>query len=339
MSYPGRTRSKVPGSRSGWRGRECLETLVVVSSMRAIAYEDFGSADVLTQVEVPRPHAGPDTLLVQVVAAGVNPVDYKARQGHLQGLIDSHFPVIPGWDLAGIVVEPGLDTPEFEAGDEIFAYARQDVIGAGTLAEYAAVPVRTAARKPQGLSFEQAAAIPLAGLTAYQTIRRAGVRPGQRVLIHAAAGGVGSFAVQLARHAGARVVGTASAANHDYLRSLGADPIEYGPDLVRDAQRLAPGGYDVILDFVGGAAIDTAGSLLADEGTVSSIVDPRARDELGGQYVWVRPDATDLHALSGLAQEGVLHVELAEVFDLAQSAEAHRAMETGHTRGKIVVRI
>lgn len=307
--------------------------------MKAIAYENFGSADVLQHVDLPAPHAGPDTLLVKVVAAGVNPVDYKIREGYLEGLLDVHFPVVPGWDVAGVVVEPGLDTPEFAAGDEIFAYGRTDSVAGGSLAEYMAVPVRTASRKPEALSFEEAAAIPLAGLTALQSVRRSGVREGQRVLIHAAAGGVGAFAVQLARHAGAEVVGTASPHNHDFLRSLGAEPVNYGDGLVDAARAHASAGYDVILDYVGGQAIDTARELLGDGGIVTSIVDPRARDEFGGQYVWVRPDATDLAVLAGLAQDGVLQVELADVFDLADAAQAHRAVETGHTRGKVVVRI
>lgn len=134
--------------------------------MRAIAYDTFGSADVLHLTDLPNPHIGPDTMVVRVVAASVNPVDYKIRQGHLQGLIDVRFPVVPGWDVAGVVESPGLDTPEFSAGDEVLAYARADIVSGGTLAEHVAVPVRTAAPKPSGLSFSDAAALPLAGLTA-----------------------------------------------------------------------------------------------------------------------------------------------------------------------------
>ncbi|PWD51350.1 alcohol dehydrogenase [Serinibacter arcticus] len=307
--------------------------------MKAITYSEFGSADVLTLTDLPEPHIGPDTMLVKVVAAGVNPVDHKIREGYLQGLIDATFPVVPGWDVAGVVVKPGLDTPEFAEGDEILAYARKDSLDGGSLAEYIAVPVRTATRKPAALSFEQAAALPLAGLTALQTVRRSGVREGQTVLVHAAAGGVGSIAVQLAVHAGARVVGTASPRNHDFLRSLGATPISYGETLVAEAKDAAPDGFDVILDYVGGDAIETAPALLARGGTITSITDARARTELGGHYVWVRPSSEQLGELAQLVADGVVRLEIAETFPLERAADAHRAVETGHVRGKVVVTV
>jgi NADPH2:quinone reductase len=307
--------------------------------MKAVEYEKFGGADVLRVVDRPEPHIGPDTVLVKVVAASLNPVDYKVREGYLQGLIDTHLPAVPAWDVAGVVVKPGLDTPELVAGDEILAYARKDIVSDGTLAEYVAVPVRTAAKKPAGMSFEEAAALPLAGLTALQTVRRSGLGAGSTVLVHAAAGGVGSIAVQLAAHAGARVVGTASAGNHDYLRSVGAEPIAYGEGLVEAARAAAPEGFDVILDYVGGQAMDTVGDLLRPGGTVVSITDARARDEFGGQYVWVRPDPEGLAELADLVVRGVVKVEIAETFDLEHAADAYRALETGHTRGKIVVRV
>jgi NADPH2:quinone reductase len=307
--------------------------------MKAVVYEKFGGAEVLQVVERPEPHIGPDTVLVKVVAAGLNPVDYKVREGYLQGLIDTHLPAVPAWDVAGVVVKPGLDTPEFEVGDEILAYARKDVVSDGTLAEYVAVPVRAAAKKPEDLSFEAAAGLPLAGLTALQTVRRSGLGAGSTVLVHAAAGGVGSIAVQLAVHAGARVVGTASEGNHAYLRGLGAEPIAYGDGLVAAAKAAAPGGFDVILDYVGGQAIDTAAELLAPGGTVVSITDARARDELGGHYVWVRPDPAGLAELADLAARGVVQVEISQTFDLDHAADAFRALETGHTRGKIVVTV
>jgi NADPH2:quinone reductase len=306
--------------------------------MKAVAYSQFGGAETLQVVDLPVPHIGPDTVLVKVVAAGLNPVDYKVREGYLEGLIDTHFPAVPGWDVAGVVVQAGLDTPELTEGDEVLAYARKDVVSGGTLAEYVAVPVRTATRKPADLSFEEAAALPLAGLTALQSIRRAGVTAGQTVLVHAAAGGVGSIAVQLAVHAGARVVGTASPGNHDYLRGLGAEPVAYGDGLAEAARAVAPDGFDVILDYVGGPAVDTAAELLAPGGTIASITDARARADLGGHYVWVRPDPAGLAELADLAARGVLKIEISQTFDLDHAADAYRALETGHTRGKIVVR-
>ena len=308
-------------------------------SMRAIAYTEFGSADVLTLTDLPDPHIGPDAMLVEVRAAGLNPVDYKVRQGHLEGLIDTQFPAIPGWDLAGVVVRPGIDTPEFRVGDEVFAYARKDLVQGGTLAELVAVPVRTVALKPRSLSFEQSAAVPLAGLTAFQSLRRVHVDAGDRVLIHGAAGGVGSFGVQLAVGRGALVVGTASEHNHDYLRGLGATPISYGEGLVEHAMEASPEGYDVIVDFAGGTSLDGTATLLRPGGRVLSIADPRARSEFGGEHLWVRPDAADLAQLASLIDSGGLAVELAHVFDFARTADAYRALESGHTRGKVVVRL
>lgn len=305
--------------------------------MRALHYNEFGGPGVMTVGEVPDPHIGPDTMLVKVVAAGINPVDYKVREGYLAGLIDTIFPAVPGWDVAGVVVRPGLDTPEFAAGDEILAYARADVVHSGTLAELVAVPVRTATRKPAAVSFEDAAALPLTGLTALQSIRRSGLREGDTVLVHAAAGGVGAFATQLAVLAGARVVGTAGPANHEFLRSLGAEPVAYGEGLVAAARAVAPDGFDVVLDYVGGAALDVTPDLLRPGGSVVSIADGRAASEFGGQYVWVRPDRDDLAELAGLVADGRLRVHVSAVYDLEHAVDAYRALESGHTRGKIVV--
>lgn len=312
---------------------------MVGQKVKALFYEEFGGIDRFRLGEVAEPHIGPDSMLVKVVAAGINPVDYKLRQGHLRGLIDTVFPVVVGWDIAGVVVRPGLDTPEYREGDEVLAYARKDVVHGGTLAEFVDVPVRTATRKPEGLGFEQAAALPLAGLTALQSVRRSGLGDGSTVLVHAAAGGVGSFATQLAVLAGARVVGTASPANHAYVRGLGAEPVAYGDGLVAAARALAPGGFDVVLDYVGGPSMDTVPDLLKPGGSVVSITDGRAASEFGGQTIWVRPDSDDLAELAALAASGALKVHLAEVFDLDHAVDAYRALEDGHTRGKIVVRI
>jgi len=306
--------------------------------MKALFYDEFGGREKFQFGELPDPHLGPDSLVVKVVAAGINPVDYKIRQGYLAGLMDATFPVVPGWDVAGVVVATGLDTPEYAVGDEVLAYARKDVVSGGTLAELVSVPVRTVAHKPSGVSFTDAAALPLAGLTALQSVRRAGVEAGQTVLIHAAAGGVGSFATQLAVLAGARVVGTAGASNHDYLRSLGAEPISYGEQLVEQARALAPEGFDVILDYVGGQAMDTVPALLMPGGSVASIADSRAV-ALGGHYVWVRPDHDDLAELVGLVADGKLRVNLAGIYPIEEAVAAYAELEGGHVRGKLVVTI
>ena len=306
--------------------------------MKALLYDQFGGNDRFRIGAVSDPLVGPDSVLVKVKAAGLNPVDYKVREGYLQGLMQAVFPVVPGWDVAGVVVKVGLDTPEFSVGDELLAYARKDFVHGGTLAELVEVPVRTAAHKPAGLSFEEAAALPLAGLTALQTVRRSGLRAGSTVLVHAAAGGVGSFATQLALMAGARVVGTAGESNHAYLRELGVEPIAHGKGLVTAAQALAPDGFDVILDYVGGQAVDTVPDLLRPGGTVVSIADGRVSG-LGGTYAWVRPNSGELAELAAMAAAGRLKVTVSEVYDLEDAAQAYAALEGGHTRGKIVVRV
>ena len=307
--------------------------------MRAITYSRYGGADVLELSELPTPKVGPDTVLVRVKATSVNPVDWKVREGYLDAIMDATFPVVPGWDVAGVVEQVGLDTPELSVGDEVFGYVRKDVVSGGTTAELVAAPVRTLARKPAAWTWEQAAGAPLAGLTALQTIDRAGVSSGQTVLVHAAAGGVGSMAVQIAVARGARVIGTASERNHEYLRSLGAEPVTYGDGLAERVRALAPEGVDVVLDYIGGEALATTPDVLRDGGTVASVVDAAARDELGGHYVWVRPDVDGLTELARLADAGQLTVDVAEVYDLADTAKAHEASRTGHVRGKVVITV
>ncbi len=307
--------------------------------MRAITYSRYGGADVLELSELPTPKVGPDTVLVRVRATSVNPVDWKVREGYLDAIMDATFPVVPGWDVAGVVERVGLDTPELSVGDEVFGYVRKDVVSGGTTAELVAAPVRTLARKPSSWTWEQAAGAPLAGLTALQTIDRAGVTSGQTVLVHAAAGGVGSMAVQIAVARGARVIGTASERNHEYLRSLGAEPVTYGEGLAERVRALAPDGVDVVLDYIGGEALATTPDVLREGGTVVSVVDAAARDELGGHYVWVRPDVEGLTELARLADAGQLTVDVAEVYDLADAAKAHEASRTGHVRGKVVITV
>lgn len=307
--------------------------------MRAITYDRYGGSDVLQLTDLPTPKVGPDSVLVRVRAASVNPVDWKVRAGYLDAILDTTFPVVPGWDVAGVVEKVGLDTPELQVGDEVYGYVRKDWMQAGTFAELVAAPVRTLAHKPASLSFEEAAAVPLAGLTAFQTLARADVRAGQTVLVHAAAGGVGQFAVQLAVARGARVVGTASERNHEYLRGLGAEPVVYGDGLVERVRALVPDGVDAVLDFGSDDLVDTSRGVLADGGTVASIVDAAARDELGGHYVWVRPSSSDLASLAELIDAGKVTVDVAQVFDLADAAAAHEASQTGHVRGKVVVRV
>lgn len=288
---------------------------------------------------MPEPKVGPDFVLVRAKAAGVNPVDWKIREGHLDALFPTHFPVIPGWDVAGVVERVGPAVSEFSPGDEVIGYVREDHIQRGTYAELVSAPVRTLGRKPTRLSWTEAAGLPLAGLTAYQALTKAlTINADDTVLIHAAAGGVGSLAIQIARAKGARVIGTAGPQNHDYLRELGAEPVAYGPGLADEVRKLAPNGVSAALDLVGGEAIDVTPELLTDKGRWASIIDPSVI-ERGGRYVFVRPDPNDLAALAGLADDGRLTVTIAKTFPLTEAAEAQRLNAEGHTRGKIVLEI
>lgn len=306
--------------------------------MRAIAYTTFGGPDVLELTDLPDPKVGPDSVLVRVHATSVNPVDWKVREGYLDGLMDTVFPVVPGWDVAGVVEQVGLDTPELAVGDEVYGYVRKDVVGGGTTAELVAAPVRTLARKPRTASFEEAAAIPLAGLTAYQALNRLEVTEGDTVLVHAAAGGVGGFAVQIARAFGARVIGTASEANHEHLRGLGAEPVAYGDGLVDRVRALAPDGVDVVLDLVGGGAVATTPQVGTPDVRVGSVADPEVT-AVGGTYMWVRPDSADLAAIAALVDEGKVRADVAQVFALEETAAAHELSASGHVRGKVVIRV
>ncbi|MFE4606082.1 NADP-dependent oxidoreductase, partial [Kitasatospora indigofera] len=217
--------------------------------MKAIAIRQYGGPEVVEFTDLPDPRVGPDSVLVQVRAAGVNPVDWKVREGRLDGTFDVHFPLIPGWDVAGVVRSVGGAVTEFAPGDEVIGYVRKDSVEHGTYAELVAAPVRTLARKPAALDWAQAGGLPLAGLTAYQSLVKAlRIKAGETVLVHAAAGGVGHLAVQIARALGARVIGTAGPRNHAYLRELGAEPVAYGDGLAERVRELAPGGVDAALD-------------------------------------------------------------------------------------------
>ncbi|MEU3827236.1 NADP-dependent oxidoreductase [Streptomyces sp. SID161] len=307
--------------------------------MKGISYSRYGGPEVLEYGELDEPKLGPDQVLVEVRAAAVNPVDWKCREGHLDPVLDAVFPVIPGWDVSGVVVRPAASVTEFRAGDEVIGYVREDFLSRGTFAEYVAAPVRTLARKPRNLSFEEAAGLPLAGLTAYQVLVKAlDVKRGETVLVHAAAGGVGSLAVQIAAHLGARVIGTAGEANHDHVRALGGEPVAYGEGMAERVRGLAPEGVDAVFDTIGGDTLRVSAELLAPGGRLASIADPQVLD-LGGRYAFVRPDAEDLGRLAELAEQGVVTVHVAETFPLERTADAHRLNQEGHTRGKIVVTV
>ncbi|MFG2888991.1 NADP-dependent oxidoreductase [Streptomyces sp. NPDC048248] len=304
--------------------------------MKAIITNSYGGPEVLEYTDQPDPKVAPDAVLVRVKTAGVNPVDWKIVAGYLDAMMHMHFPLIPGWDVAGVVEAVGVDATEYAVGDEVMGYVRKDEVQHGTFAELVSAPVRTLARKPVALSWQQAAGLPLAGLTAYQALKRVGTRQGETVLAHAAAGGVGSLAVQIAVAQGARVIGTASERNHEFLRSLGAEPVSYGDGLAARVREMAPEGVDVAVDFVGGGAVDVSQEVLKDRTRVASVADGEVKAK-GGHMVWVRPDSADLTALGDLAEAGKLTVPVDATFPLSEAAEAFRRNMAGRTRGKIVL--
>jgi NADPH:quinone reductase-like Zn-dependent oxidoreductase len=285
----------------------------------------------------PDPKVGPSEALVEVRRASINPVDWKIVGGGLDGMMEAAFPVVPGWDVAGVVRAVGPDTPEFAPGDEVLAYARKDWVHGGTYAELVTVPVRALAHKPAALDWDSAGALPLAGQTAYRVLKRLEVGPGDTVLVHAAAGGVGLLAVQVARELGARVIGTASESNHEHLRSLGVEPVSYGDGLVERVRALAPDGVDAVADFVGGV-LDATLEVLREGGRHASIADPSVAGH-GGSWVWVRPDGEELQWLADLAARGGLTVEVAGRYRLEEVGEAFARSREGHVRGKLVIHV
>ncbi|MDP8988024.1 MAG: NADP-dependent oxidoreductase [Actinomycetota bacterium] len=307
--------------------------------MRAIAIDRYGGPEVLELRELAPPPLGPDVVHVRTRAVGVNPVDYKIREGGLDARYPSHFPLVPGWDVAGVVEAAGPDVTELAPGDEVVGYVRRDHIQWGTYAELVAAPIRTLAPKPPGVGWREAAALPLAGLTASQALTRGlgGVGEDDVVLVHAAGGGVGGFAVQLARLAGARVIGTGSDTTQDHLRGLGAEPVVYGPGLVEAVRGLAPAGVTAIVDLIGGETLGLTPRLLAPGGRVVSVRDPQQVGELGGRYLFVRPHALELGELLRLVDVGRLVVHVQQSFPLEEAAEAHRVIEAGHVHGKLVL--
>jgi NADPH:quinone reductase-like Zn-dependent oxidoreductase len=236
--------------------------------MRGVAYEEFGGPEVLIlRDDLPDPPVGPDTVLVRVHASSVNPVDLVIRQGYLAGAYPHHFPIIPGWDVAGVVEAAGPAVTAFAPGDEVYGYVRRDDVQWGTAAELVPAPQRCLAHKPSSLSFAEAAGVPLAGLTAYQALTEAlDVHEGQRVLVHRAAGGVGFFAVQIAVALGAQVIGTASPRNHGFLRDAGAaEVLDYSAGPI--SQQLAE-PVDAVLDLVGGDALADAPAQVRDRSRI-----------------------------------------------------------------------
>ncbi|SNS33964.1 NADP-dependent oxidoreductase [Actinacidiphila glaucinigra] len=304
--------------------------------MRAVVYRRYGGPEVLELTELPTPRTHVDSVLVRVRAAALNPADLALQAGALDSAVETYFPVVPGWDIAGVVERAGPAAPEFAPGDEVIGYIRGDVQRAhGGLAELVAADVRTLVRKPVTMGFAEAAGLPLAGLTAYQAVVRAlDVRPDETLLVHGAGGGVGSLAVQIALARGARVIGTAAPADHGYLRSLGAEPVVYGHGAASRVRELAPRGADAVLDTAGGGTLAATADAARAGARTASVAETGVP---GVVPVFCRLERADLAALVELAEAGGLSVRIAAAYPLERAADAQRLLASGGSRGKVVV--
>ncbi len=333
--------------------------------MKAFVVERYGDADTVRADDVPDPQVGAHDVLVRIHAASVNPVDLKIRDGDLKTILPLRAPFVLGNDLAGTVVTVGARVTRFTAGDEVYAHPDQNRMG--TFAEFIAIHQDDVAAKPVTLSMEEAASIPLAGLTAWQAlVERADLRPGQKVLIHAGAGGVGTLAIQLAKHLGASVATTASATKTDVVKSLGADVVI---DYRKQAFETNLHDYDVVLDTVGGETLDKALRVLKPGGKVISVTgppDPALAKEFGVNpvirlaiaalsyrirrrarrrqvtysYLFMKASGNQLRELTALIDAGIIRPVVDSVFDFDQTREALAHLEQGRTKaGKVVIRM
>ncbi|GHA80628.1 NADP-dependent oxidoreductase [Pontibacter akesuensis] len=314
----------------------------MAKQMKAAVYDAFGGAAKVQVKTLDVPELQEGEVLVRIKAAAVNPVDSAVREGYLKDFLPYEFPVIPGWDVAGVVEERGFSARRFAVGDEVYAYARRPLVKYGTYAEYIVLPESYLSRKPQNLSFEETAGIPLVGLTAYQSLFDAGkLQQGQSVLILGASGGVGTIAIQLAKEKGATVIGVASEKNHSYMKELGADhTITYKDTHIGDSvKEVLPEGVDLIFDCASGETLEQALSALKPSGKLVSILN-QGQDldkSIDFAYVFVEPNSSQLDRLRELAEAGKLKVHVSETYKLQETAEAMRQIETKHTTGKIVI--
>ena len=310
--------------------------------MRAANYEEFGGPEKVktTIMEVPELKEG--EVLIRMKAAGVNPVDAVISNGYYKDMMPHSLPVIPGWDICGVVEDRGHAARRFQVGDEVYAYSRRPEVKWGTFAEYMVIPDSYLAEKPTNLSPEEAAGIPLAGLTAYQSLCEAGkLQKDQTVLIIGASGGVGTFAIQLAKAKGAKVIGVASEKNHAYMKELGADhTIDYKDNHIGEATKeLFPEGVDLIFDCTSGESLQQSLVALKPSGKLVSILN-QGNDlpaDIDFQFVFVEPNARQLDHLRELAEAGKLKVHVSKTYSLNEAAEALKQIQSLHTTGKIVV--
>jgi NADPH:quinone reductase-like Zn-dependent oxidoreductase len=311
-------------------------------TMKAARIHKYGGPEVLQYEDAPRPKVAAATeVLIRVHAAGVNPIDWKVREGYLQDFFPHSFPLILGWDLSGVVEEVGpAAAGRFKEGDEV--YSLPDPLRDGAYAEYIAVRESELALKPKSLDHVHAAAVPLAALTAWQAlIDAAQLEPGQRVLIHAASGGVGHFAVQLAKWKNAHVVATASTRNQDFLRELGADEtIDYTTQHFEDIAR----NIDIVLDPIGGETQERSWQVLNKGGILLSLVEPPSAEKaktfgVRAAFVASHPNGAQLAEIAEIIDSGKLKPLVNRILSLSEARRALDLSQTGHAHGKIVLRV
>lgn len=311
--------------------------------MKAIELKGFGGVENLHITEIPIPHYSDNEVLVRIKAISINPVDIKTRKGKsLASALKDYHPLILGWDISGVVAETGKEVKSFKTGDEVFGMINFPGHGKA-YAEYAAAPENHLALKPAGITHEDAAAACLAALTAWQILKdRMKIQPDNKILVQAAAGGVGHYAVQMARYIGAEVAGTASEENREFVLGLGADRhIDYEKTAFEDVLQ----DYDFVLDTVGGSYIDRSLKVLRKGGTIVSIVsgategleEKAAAMGMTGSKFMVQSDGNDMKAIAGLLESGNIKSFISKTYPLDQVQTAHLQIETGRTRGKIVL--
>jgi NADPH:quinone reductase-like Zn-dependent oxidoreductase len=311
-----------------------------MATMQAMRFHSYGDPGVLILEEVPRPKPGAGEVLIQVHAAGVNPLDWKVRAGYVKDWLPHRLPLIPGWDVAGTVTALGRGVSDFKVGDEV--YGKLDFARNGAYAEYVAARVGDLMFRPKTINHVQGAAVPLAALTAWQGLFEVGnLTPWHSVLIHGAAGGVGHFAVQFARWKGARVLATASGDHVDFLKELGADvAIDYRTTRFEEVAQ----EVDVVLDTIGGETQQRSWQVLKKGGILVAtlgISDPEGppRYDVRGEGVMVHSDVTDLTLIGALIYAEEVMPTISAVLPLAEAARAHELSQTGHVMGKIVLTV
>lgn len=308
--------------------------------MKAIRIYAYGGQEQLKYEDAPMPQVGEKDVLVRVVAASVNPVDWKIREGYIKEMLHYSFPVILGWDVSGVVESVGTAVTRFKPGDAV--YSRPAILRDGTYAEYVAIDENEIAFKPATISHSSAASLPLAGITAWDVlVKAAAIKAGDRVLIHAASGGVGSLAVQLAKARGAYVIATTSTKNIPLVKSLGADEII---DYRHQAFEKTVHAVDIVFDSLGGDIQEKSWQVLKPNGILVSVVNPpsaerAAAHQVRSAFVFIQPDAAVLAELAQLVDAGKIRPIIAAEFALQDTAKAHALSESGRAVGKIVIQV